>query len=125
MKRMWIGVALLAVLLTAGLLTGAAMENQIGPGAEKLLQAADAAAAGDWEEAAALTDAVRADWDRVSRLAEVLSTHEDLEQIETTFAQLPSYQGIDGPAYSALCTALARQLEALGKTHGCSWKNLL
>ena len=125
MKRMWIGVGLLAVMLTAGLLMSGTMEKRISPNAEKLLQAAAAAMDENWQEAAALTDAVRADWDRVSRLAELLSTHEDLEQIETAFTQLSSYQGIDGPAYSALCTALARQMEALAKTHGCSWENLL
>ena len=125
MKRMWIGAGLLVFLLAAGLLVGAVMEDRVSAGAEQLQQAADAALAEDWTRAEALTAAVRTDWERLSRLAEILTTHEELEQIETAFAQLPSYQGIDGPAYSALCTALARQLEALGKTHSCSWGNLL
>ena len=125
MKRTWIGAGLLALLLTAGVLVGAAMEARVTPGAEKLRGAAEAALAGDWERAEGLTRTVREDWERVAGLAEILATHEDLEQIGITFSQLPSYAGVDGPAYSALCTALARQLEALGKTHGCSWRNLL
>ena len=51
MKRVWIGGALLAVLLTAGLLAGWAMDRGLCPGAEKLEQAGELAAANRWEAA--------------------------------------------------------------------------
>lgn len=123
MKRMWIGVGLLAVLLAAGLLVGAAMESRLCPGAEELRQAGALAQAGEWKKAEALTASVRADWDEALWLAEILTSHEQLEQIEVSFSQFSAYAGTDAVAYSALCTALAQQLEALGKAHGCSWKN--
>ena len=125
MKRTWIGAALLGLLLAAGLLLGTTVEAGVRPGAEALRQAAEAAAQEDWARAEALTAAVRADWDRRSPWAEALAPHEDLEQIEVSFAQLDACAGRDGVSYSALCTALARQLEALGKAHRCSWENLL
>ena len=123
MKRMWIGAGLLAVLLAVGLLVGTAMGARLSPGADKLRQAGEFALAGDWEKAEMLTDSVRADWERTRWLVEILTSHENLEQIDMSFAQLSVYGAVDGPAYSALCTALAQQLEALGKAHGCSWEN--
>ena len=124
MKRMWIGAAILGILLAAGLLVGEVMERRTAPGAEQLRQAAEFARAEQWEQATALADGVRADWERTKWLAEILATHENLEQIEISFGQLGSYAGVDGAAYSALCGALASQLEALGKAHGCSLGNL-
>lgn len=123
MKRTWIGAGLLAVLLAAGLLMGTVMEARVCPGAQALRQAGDYAMEENWEKAEALTQTVRADWEKTLWMAEMLTTHETLEQIEISFAQLSAYNR-DGPAYSALCAALAQQLEALGKAHGCSWQNL-
>lgn len=125
MKRMWIGAGLLGILLAAGLLIGTMLEARLTPEADRLRQAGDWALAGNWEKAEALTGSVRAHWENHLWIAEMLATHENLEQIQTSFAQLPSYAGTDGAAYSAICTALAQQLEALGQAHSCSWKNLL
>ena len=124
MKRMWIGAGLLAVLLAAGLTLGTVMENRLAPGTEALRQAGAAALAEDWEKAEALADTARADWERVRCLAEGLAPHEGLEQIGIAFAQLPAYARRDGAAYSAICTALSRQLEALAKAHCFSWENI-
>ena len=124
MKRTWIGAALLALLLAAGILVGEVMDHRISPGAEQLRQAAEYARRGEWEQAEELADGVRADWTQTRWLAEILATHENLEQIEVSFAQLDSYARVDGAAYSALCDTLSSQLEALGKAHGCSLGNL-
>jgi len=125
MKRMWIGAAILAILLTVGLLVGEVMAERTAPGAEKLRQAAQYARAEEWEQAEELAGEVQTDWERIKWLAEILATHENLEQIEISFGQLDSYARTDGAAYSALCDTLASQLEALGKAHGCSLGNLL
>ena len=123
MKRMWIGAALLAVLLAAGLLAGSALEARFSPAAQALRQAGEWAAAEDWDRAAALSDEVRADWEKAQWLAQALTGHETLEQIQTSFAQLEVYKGSDVTAFSALCAALAQELEALGDAHRCSWEN--
>ena len=123
--RTWIGAGLLAVLLAAGLLVGEAVEKRFGPGVTELEQAAAAARAGDWEKAEALTETVRAGWERSQKAAEGLAGHAELEQIESAFAQLRACAGVDGAAYSSICAALARQLDSLTQTHQCSWENLL
>ena len=125
MIRTWIGAGLLLVLLAAGLLVGEGVERRFSPGGAELEEAAAAALAGDWEKAEALTDSVRAKWEKNRPAAEGLAGHAELEQIESAFAQLPAYAGGDGAAYSAICVTLARQLESLAKTHQCSWENLI
>ena len=125
MIRTWIGAGLLLVLLAAGLLVGEGVERRFSPGAAELEQAAAAAKMEDWEKAEALTDTVRARWERSRKAAEGLAGHEELERIETAFAQLRTYAGTDPAAYSAVCAALARQLESLTATHQCSWENLM
>ena len=125
MIRAWIGAGLLAILLAAGLLVGEGVERRFSPGAEELERAAAAALAGDWEKAEALTDTVRAKWEKNRSAAAGLAGHEELERIESAFAQLPIYAGEDGAAYSVICVTLARQLDSLAKTHQCGWENLL
>ena len=63
MKRVWIGGILLAVLLTVGLLAGWAMDRGLCPGAEKLKQAGELAAAGRWEAAEEMLDDVDDIWE--------------------------------------------------------------
>ena len=123
MKRMWIGAGLLAVLLAAGLLVGHALDARFSHDARALRQAGDWAAAEDWDRAAVLSDTVRGDWEESQWLVQALTGHETLERIGTSFSQLEVHRGRDGVAYSALCAALARELEALGDAHRCSWEN--
>ena len=66
MKRMWIGAAILAVLLAAGLLVGQVMEDRTAPGAEKLHQAAEFARAENWEQAIELAVEVQTEWEHIS-----------------------------------------------------------
>lgn len=124
MKRMWIGAALLAVLLTVGILTGEALESRFSYGADTLRRAGEWAAAGDWDRAADLTDEVRQDWDDAQWMVRALTGHEQLEQIQISFAKLEVYEDSDAVAFRALCAALAQELEALGDAHRCSWENL-
>ena len=53
MKRSWIGLGLLIVLMILGLITGSLMERIHRPVADALQQAAGLAQAGLWEQACA------------------------------------------------------------------------
>ena len=126
MKRTWIGAGLLAVLLAAGLLTGSAMGRGLSPGTAALQQAEQAVLAGDWEQARTLTEAAKADWERIAGLTASLTSQDTLERIEDAFAQLAtSARAGDAAAYAAQGTALARELEALANAHRCDWWNFL
>lgn len=124
MKRMWLGGALLAVVLAAGLLAGAVLEKEFSPGADQLRRAEAAAMAGNWTQAAALTADVREHWDSSRGLVQILNSHDELDRIEILFAQLEACQGRDRITYGTLCAALAEELESLSKAHSLTWENL-
>ena len=123
MKRMWGGVILLVLLLVACFLVGEGLEHRIHPHTASLRQAADLARAEQWEQAEALAKQAQTDWERLSWVAAILTGHEELERIETGFAQMMAYAGTDAAEYSALCMELAEAMDALGETHACTWKN--
>ena len=123
MKRMWIGTGLLALLIVAGLLTGAVLNKRMDRAAGQLEAAGEAAQAEAWVEADALTGQIKDDWERMKWAAEALSDHERLNQIDTAFAQLPAYAGNDSASYQALCIAIAQDLQLVAKNHTLSWRN--
>ena len=118
MKRVWIGGILLAVLLTAGLLAGWAMDRVLCPGAEKLKQAGELAAAGRWEAAEEMLDDVEENWEDRRWLVTGLYDHEIVDDIDAALAQLEIYcDARDTLAFRALCRSLAENMEAAGKAH--------
>ena len=124
MKRVWIGGALLAVLLTAGLLAGWAMDRGLCPGAEKLKQAGELAAAGRWGAAEEMLDDVEETWEDRQWLVTALYDHEIVDDIDAALAQLGAYcDARDTLAFRALCRALAKNMEAAGKAHNGSVEN--
>ena len=123
MKRMWIGTSLLALLILAGLLTGAVLNKRVDQAAQQLTTAGEAAQAEEWGKASALIWQVKADWEQMKWAAEALSDHERLNQIDTAFSQLPAYAGNDPSSYQALCIAIAQDLQLVAKNHTLSWRN--
>ena len=124
MKRVWIGGALLAVLLTAGLLAGWAMDRGLCPGAEKLKQAGELAAAGRWEAAEEMLEDVEEIWEDRRWLVTALYDHEIMDEMDAALAQLEAYcDARDTLAFRALCRALAKNMEAAGKAHNGSVEN--
>ena len=118
MKRVWIGGALLAVLLTAGLLAGWAMDRGLCPGAEKLKLAGELAAEGQWEAAEELLDEVEDDWEDRRWLVTALYDHEIVDDTDAALAQLETYCDVrDAVAFRALCRALAENMEAAGMAY--------
>lgn len=126
MKRIWIGVGLLVVMLLAGILVGEFMENSHCPDAKVLERAAAKAMAGDWESARQLSGNAEAGWRKRWRLTAAVVDHGELETVDSLFSELKIYaETRDQPHYSATCVSLASLLEALGKTHSFNWWNLL
>ena len=118
MKRVWIGGGLLAVLLTVGILAGWAMDRGLCPASQRLVQAGDLAAAGQWEAAEELLDEVEDDWEDRRWLVTALYDHEIVDEAAAALAQLEAYcDARDALAFRALCNALAKNMEAAGKAH--------
>lgn len=126
MKRGWIGLGLLVVLLAASLLVTWRMDNIHREIAEKLNRSAAFAMSGDWEEAEELSEEAYESWQERWHFSAAFADHEPMETIDAQFAQLwPYLTDRDSVSFSALCRELARQVEAMGDAHGLNWWNLL
>lgn len=123
MKRVWIGASLLALLLVAALLVGEGLYRRMEPGAQALRQAGTAAQSGDWTQAEALVADVQQDWKKMNWITAALTGHEELEEINDAFVQLPVYARRDASTYQALCVSIAEAMDALAQNHACTWKN--
>ena len=126
MKRFWLGVGILMVLLAAGAglsLNIAGVHNKLS---EDLNAACEAVQQGDWDRAVSLAESAKASWSRHRRFVASFVDHEPLEQINTLFSELEIYRHQQLPTdYAAVCTHLSRLSEAIGESHALTWWNLL
>ena len=126
MKRCWIGIALLLVLLAAGLGTTWYMEELHEEIAEQAEAAGQLALVEDWEGADRLSRRVRESWQRHRRLSAALTDHAALEEIDSLLAQLEIYRTQrEKLSFAALCAQLESRLEDLGDAQDLNWWNVL
>ena len=126
MKRMWIGVGLLAAVLISGIWVAGQMREIHQEMAKDLNRAAACVLDEDWDMATALAARAEKDWSKKRPLTASFADHEPLEDIDALFAQLAVYSRLrDKAAYSSICADLASQLEALGESHRFTFWNLL
>lgn len=125
MKRSWIGLAMLVVLLAASLLVTWGMDRIHDPIAQKLEDAADYALAGDWDRAASLASGAGTDWKKWAHFRGCFADHSPMEEIDAGFAELEVYSITrEATDFSASCGSLARKVAAVGEAHGLVWWNL-
>ncbi len=126
MKRMWIGVGLLAVVLISGIWTGNRMIQTHLPCADDLENSAACAMAEDWAGAGKLAAQARNTWQKNRKVSASVTDHEPMDEIDAIFEELEVYRAREETAaYSAGCMYLAEQLRDLGNSFKLSWWNLL
>ena len=126
MKRIWIGIGLLAALLVLGIWVAGVMEEGHHPGARDLRRAAELTMEEEWAPAEALVRRARGKWQKNWRFSAAFADHEPMDQIDGLFAELEVYaKAGDATAYSGTCAHLAELLEAMGNAHAFTWWNLL
>lgn len=126
MKRLWVGIGCLTVILAMGIFLSLAFGKLHGPLAEDLRQAGALAEAGDWESARALSSRCRTDWERYRNWVSAFADHEPVEEMEARFARLEVYAAAREQAdFSALCAQLAAMAEAMGDSQRLTWWSLL
>ena len=126
MKRMWIGVGLLAAVLIIGIWASNRMEEVHQEIAKDLDRAAQCALKEDWDKALALSARAEKTWEKNRVLTAIFSDHAPIENAESLFAQLKiSAQAESVESFATACAALASQLEALGESHRFTLWNLL
>lgn len=124
MKRMWIGVGLLAAVLVSGILATNFMEFH-SAGAADLKRAAKLALEEQWDTAEAFAGRAEDNWQKKRPVTACFAEHEPMEAIDGMFDQLEIYaKARDEIAYSGTCAYLAAQLEAMGEIHRFTLWNL-
>lgn len=126
MKRLWIGIGLLALLLGAGLLTTWRMDRLGSPICDRLHRASQAALEQDWTEAKKLAEEAEALWQQNWHLSAALIDHTPMEEMDELYAKLRIYLDCRDPVpFAACCAQLETMTNATGEAHGFSWWNLL
>ena len=126
MKRSWIGLALLILLLAIGLLATWYMDRCHSRTAELLTEAKLQARQGSWEQAVHLADQADRQWQESWHISAAFADHEPMEEIDSLFAQLKIYaEEGDRLCFSALCAQIASGLEAMADAQTLNWRNLL
>lgn len=125
MKRCWIGVGFLVILLAASLTVTWAMNALHKPIEEDLNRAAELAAAGDWEEGARHFYRAKESWDKWEHFRFSFADHTPVEEISAAFRSLEVYCAArEEPDFPARCRELARKVAAVGEAHGITWWNI-
>ncbi len=126
MKRLWLGVAILAVLLGLTLGLQAGMSALHEPIARELNQAAEAALAGDWALARNLSDQARDRWERTHSLTASVADHSPMDELDMLFAELPVFaREEEAVHFAATCRSAAQMAQAMAQAHSLTWWNLL
>lgn len=126
MKRMWVGVFFLVFLLAAGIILLLVTENFHREFTETMEQAAAAAMAGRWEEAAEKAESGRRQWEDHREFLAAFTDHAPVEEMASLFSQLEIFQKkhFDGD-FAAICRELIHLSEAIGETQGLRWWSIL
>lgn len=126
MKRFWLGLALLLLLLGVGLTVSAGMDRIHLGIRDSLRQAQAAAHAEDWPTAQALVDRAYGDWQRYHPITASFADHTPMDELDTLFAELQIFsQQKEMPHFSAVCGHLAEAAASMANNHRLTWWNLL
>lgn len=126
MKRSWIGLGLLLVLLISGLLVTRGMTDRAGSVAERLTAAANNALVGNWDIAESLVESASSDWEKNRPFTAAFADHSPMEDIEDDFAQLDIFlRTKEKETFAATAAQLAKKVEAVGEAHALHWQNIL
>lgn len=121
MKRFWLGVAIMTLLLALGIGATVATGRSCRPIAQALEQAAQL----DKEQVTALSEEARSTWHRHRRFCAAVSDHEPMEEIDALFEELRIYLRCDDRVhYLECCARLATQIHAIADAQAVNWWNI-
>ncbi len=126
MKRLWIGVIILAILLGLGIGTTVFALRTNNSISESLDQTSKAALKGEWAEAEALSRKAKDQWESCRKGMASIADHEPMEEIDDLFSQMEVYlQTRQQIPFSACCASLSVLIKAIGEAHAINWWSLL
>ena len=126
MKRLWLGIGILTILLSLGLASTIGMAQVCTPISQTLSSAADLVQEGQWAQAAALSKQAKSRWERWRNLTASLTDHEPMEEVDSLFAALDIYarEG-DALRFADCCARLSALTDAVGDAQSVYWWSIL
>lgn len=126
MKRFWIGIVFLILLLSFGLTMTCFSRDFCVPFSQGMADAAAAAQAGNWEDATEKVLQCRIRWEKRQHFLAAFTDHEPIEQIDALFSQLDIYgKNRSATDFSVICQQLRHWAQAIDESHGLKWWSLL
>lgn len=126
MRRLWIGVGLLAVMLAGALLLAEITERSHAPAAKALREASSFAEAGKWQQARGSAGEAQSLWKKKWHLTASFTDHEPMDEIDALFAELQVYGDAGNTlSFRAVCGRLEELLESLSMEHRITLWNFL
>ena len=126
MKRMWIGIFLLLLVLCTSIWLWLGLGNRFSQMSRDLDLAAAAATMDNWEQALLHSQTAADTWQTYRKTAASFTDHEPLEQIDALFDELQIHYREGARAqYAAVCVHLSRLAEAVEESLSLTWWSLL
>ena len=126
MKRIWIGIILLTLLLAVGFWVSGFMTRAHSPVAQDVRRAGELALEKQWDTAQAFARRGKTLWKKKWPVTAAIADHEPMDEIDALFARLDAYaEAEEEVAYSAACAHLASLLDAISQSHNFNWWNLM
>lgn len=127
MKRIWIALAIMALILS-GTLCHSLYISRFANDLTTLLESAESEAeSSNWDKAAALTRTAQKKWVDRDRYLHITLRHDVTDGVYTSFREVLEYLQCqeDGGEYSAANARLIAQLELLSEAEQLTLKNIL
>lgn len=126
MKRLWIGVVILLVILGLGIFSAVATEKFQKQVAQELVLAAKAAEAGEWDTAQSRYLQAKTVWEASRPCNAAITDHAPMEEIDRYFSQGSIYLSErNRQDFRSCCLALSVLVEAVADAQGLTWWSLL
>lgn len=126
MKRLWIGVVLLGVMLAAGIGMLFFSRHFYRSFSDTLEQAADAAMAENWSAAGECARQATQQWQRWQRFFASSTDHEPVEEVSLLLSRLVLFEkarlAVD---FADTCHSLSHLCEAIDESHSLKWWSVL
>ena len=126
MKRLWLGLVLLALFFALGLVVSACMDRVHMEIAGELENAAQLALQENDTLARQQAQSAKSKWEKSWGWTAAVADHAPMDEIDGLFAQLQAFESPEERAhYAATCAQLAKLVNAMAEAHRLSLQNLL
>ena len=126
MKRLWLGISLLALFFVISLCIGLAMDTVHLEIAENLQNAAELVLENNAPLGKELAQKAKTQWEKSWAWTAAVADLAPMDEIDGLFAQLSAFESPEDQAhYASTCLQLVKLVEAMAEAHRLSLENLL